>query len=390
MGLGRSTTGSVIACLIQLWLKSKDISQTVPSNSESKLSYQVIHSLLRVIKNGLECKRVVDYTIDQCAEKVNLRDDIEFWRSEAERATDDEHRRKSSVSKGLLHLKRYFMLIVFQGYLNDTRPDTMDNLETFKSWLSRHQEIQLMRTELEESSIEALTPVEKIRPGDGIALTTEVLDVVSNRCGSVLGPQTILKYDMFPGCQKMSLPDKLDGAPNFRKIPASEIRSFGQYATPYQFESFVYGSAMPTEKGVRKVLEKIKAGPQGVRRILWTSLREEPVIYVNGRPYVLRLFRDPLKNLEATGIARERVEQMELQMKKDILAELFNYNGRLLLHEEQVDGTQYHIVVCPFLLMLIIKPVWESVIPENVRTPLEVYKMIVSEGYQVDYLRLPM
>jgi hypothetical protein len=30
----------------------------------------------------------------------------------------------------------------------------------------------------------------------------------------------------------------------------------------------------------------------------WTSLREEPVIYVSGRPHVLRLVDRPLENVE--------------------------------------------------------------------------------------------
>jgi hypothetical protein len=101
---------------------------------------------------------------------------------------------------------------------------------------------------------------------------------------------------------------------------------------------------MPTKDAIRRVLQKVGASP-GNRRILWTSLREEPVIYVNGRPYVLRLFPEPLKNLEATGIARERVELMEAQMKLDIIAEIKKFGGRVLLHEEHVEGSDFTIVV---------------------------------------------
>ncbi|KAJ3027080.1 hypothetical protein HK097_006242, partial [Rhizophlyctis rosea] len=143
--------------------------------------------------------------------------------------------------------------------------------------------------------------------------------------------------------------------------------------------SAVFGIGMPTKEAIRRVLTKVGAGKSGGRQLVWTSLREEPVLYVNGRPYVLRLFQDPMKNLEATGIARERVEMMEMQMKRDAVRELRKYEGRLLLHEEHADGSGFSIV-----------PVWETVREEDVQTPLEVYQQVQGEGYRVDYLRIPV
>ena len=49
-------------------------------------------------------------------------------------------------------------------------------------------------------------------------------------------------------------------------------------------------------------------------------MREEPVIYINGRPFVLREDERPFKNMmEYTGIDVQRLEQMELRLKNDIL-----------------------------------------------------------------------
>jgi hypothetical protein len=42
--------------------------------------------------------------------------------------------------------------------------------------------------------------------------------VVSARSGEVLGRSTILKSDHFPGCQNTNLPEKIEGAPNFREV----------------------------------------------------------------------------------------------------------------------------------------------------------------------------
>lgn len=53
---------------------------------------------------------------------------------------------------------------------------------------------------------------------------------------------------------------------------------------------------------------------------VWHNMREEPVIYINGRPFVLREDERPFKNLqEYTGIDVHRLEQMELRLKNDIL-----------------------------------------------------------------------
>lgn len=48
---------------------------------------------------------------------------------------------------------------------------------------------------------------------------------------------------------------------------------------------------------------------------LWMNMREEPVIYVNLSPYVLRDFDTPYTNLENTGISAKRIEAMERQVQ---------------------------------------------------------------------------
>lgn len=266
------------------------------SEETTKVTYQIIHSLLRVIKDGLECKRIVDEIIEACSHAINLRTAIEQCRTDAERDVGDDSAVKRSVKKGILNLKRYFLLIVFQSYLNDTSPDTLGNLITFKTWFAGRPELGLMRSELESGTLNSLIPVEQMRPGDGIALTSEVLSVVNSRNGGVLASQTILKYDMFPGCQKMNLALKIEGAPNYRKVP---LKSVGSYLHGTFDEknagSSVYGIAMPTVEAIRYVANMVGADEFGKTKLLWTSLREEPVLYVSGRPYVLRTFQDPLK-----------------------------------------------------------------------------------------------
>ncbi|KAI8918923.1 inositol hexakisphosphate-domain-containing protein [Entophlyctis helioformis] len=499
IGLGRSTTGTVIASLVLKWLRrggarpgtpsagsmtnmnglgvhaagddgvatpsardTVSASDASPSSASGTaatvtgtgtgttarplLNYSVIHSLLRVIRNGLECKRVVDDTIDACAQHINLRDSIEDCRQAAEAASDDtaatptpaanKSPKRAFIKRGLLHLKRYYTLILFQNYLDQNEPSVLAHqLMTFTQWLAMYPEFATIREEIEPPSsasgalsIQPLIPVEQLAPGDGIALSSEVLDVMRRRNGAVLGQGSMIKYDLFPGAQKLSLPDRIEGAHNFRRIELAGVRvaveavhasgggggvpgvswvsecgdagSIGTVGVPATTSAMaapsdqhgglpppdnaprspcVYGVGMPSKDGIRRLLHHVGAGPGGHRTLVWTSLREEPVIYVNGKPYVLRLLQDPLKNLEATGITRERVELMENQMKKEILEDMGRYGGRLLLHEERVEGSGFVIV-----------PVWETVRAEDIETPGDVYASIQQEGYRVDYMRVPI
>ncbi|KAJ2964084.1 hypothetical protein NQZ79_g1039 [Umbelopsis isabellina] len=400
VGLGRSTTGTVIATLLTAWMypgksKLKEEQGQLEKSPRSPLNYQLINSLLRVIKNGLEVKSIVDDAIDRCGKFLNLRDVIEDMHMQAENEKDAAST-KRAIKKGITALERYFLLICFQSYLDQTSPEAVDDTETFETWMKRHPELSTILLETRKEDIEVIVPVES-SIGDGVALESEVMGVVNSRHGQVLAQQTILKHDAFPGCQKMSLREKVDGAPNYRRVEAKSIKAavkftnfsantsglqndmemndFSGLSPPY-----ICGCAMPTKDAIKQVLKKMDAGPGGKRKVMWTCLREEPVLYVNKRPYVLRIYQDPLKNLETTGIARERVEGMENRMKLDVLDELKIYNGRLLLHDEETTEKGGFIIV----------PQWETVPVECVETPDDVFKSIIAEGYMVDYLRIPI
>lgn len=119
-----------------------------------------------------------------------------------------------------------------------------------------------------------------------MSIPREPEQVMKLRGGSVLGRKTILKSDHFPGCQNKRLSPQIDGAPNYRQADSVHV----------------HGVAIPTIDGIRNVLEHI--GAQVDRKqtqVLWINLREEPVVYINGRPFVLRDVERPFSNLEYTG-----------------------------------------------------------------------------------------
>lgn len=375
MGLGRSTMGSVIG----MEILSSVLAETMPS--PVTVHYKVITNLIRMLKAGNEAKKLVDVFIDQAGGLINLRNNIEDYRKAASRCTDDRRNCRKLVNKGIQCLKRYALLILFQAYLIEK------SAETFEAWILRHQEFGNLFHELESKEIQGLTVLSEIEKpeeaktaniltGDHhktLAKQKEVKDVVAGRLGSVLAPMTILKFDHFIGCQKQSLRERIEGAPNFRQVPLGDGA-----------ERFVCGLAMPTKSAIERVLNRIGCVPSGPRRCLWISMREEPVIFVNGQPFVLRIVKDPIANLEMTGIISERVELMESRLKAEAESEALRYSDRLLLHEEeQVAGTPPKLEIVPE---------WEEICDSSaIESPAEVYQNVIKTGgYPLTYVRVPV
>lgn len=133
----------------------------------------------------------------------------------------------------------------------------------------------------------------------------------------------------------------------------------------------MYGVAIPTAAGMRAVLDAV-GGP--ARPVLWHSMREEPLTYVNGEPYVLRETERPFSNLELTGVTGERVEAMEDRLAQDVAAEAAAYGGRLLVSAEAEDGR--------------VTDRWLAV--ASVQTPAQLAASLAAEGYSLTYVRTPV
>ena len=207
------------------------------------ISGSTILDVLRVVRHGREVKAAVDSAIDRCAQFFNLRDSIEDAVLGAEEATD-EHQKRRHVERGPLHsvthrdylpndtffpgiqnLRRYFELVIFQAYLDATPPDTLRNMETFEAFVKHrpgqcpslalmvtfttmyYPVFQTFEQEIFTDGIHALQPLERMEVSEGLALSDEVKQVVTNRSGSVLSASTILKSDFFSNLQKLSLPE---------------------------------------------------------------------------------------------------------------------------------------------------------------------------------------
>ncbi|KAI7983541.1 Paladin [Camellia lanceoleosa] len=389
MGRGRTTTGMVIATLVYLnRIGASGIPRTNSigkvSNSGSSVTdifpnseeairrgeYAVIRSLIRVLEGGVEGKRQVDKVIDKCASMQNLREAIATYRNRILHQPD-EMKREASLSFFVEYLERYYFLICFAVYLYTKRaalhPRSPDQ-SSFADWMKARPELysiirRLLRRDpmgaLGYANANAKPKITRIvESADGRPCEMSVVAALRN--GEVLGSQTVLKSDHCPGCQNPSLPERVEGAPNFREIPGFPV----------------YGVANPTIDGIRSVIQRIGSS-KGGRPVFWHNMREEPVIYINGKPFVLREVERPYKNmLEYTGIDRERVQRMEARLKEDILREAERYGGAIMVIHETDDGQIFDA--------------WENVSSDVIQTPLEVFRCLESKGFPVKYARVPI
>ncbi|KAG0151897.1 hypothetical protein CROQUDRAFT_36078 [Cronartium quercuum f. sp. fusiforme G11] len=381
LGKGRSTLTMVCILLIQQWLAHGGgrFAFAEPSGAQrrprAQWSYQTINNLTRVMRNGGGIKAAVDAAIEKCSAVYDLIESIETCRKAAEESVNDLSQKEGKIKRGLANLRRYAFVLVFACYLNETKATTRRELEDSKSFELFWKEHQVFRTILDEllgADIQALTPLEMGSfAAHGVEWTEEEQTVVAERAGIILSAQTILKSDFFVGLQKMTLPLRIEGLPNIRQVP---LRSDGSSSDPS-----IFGSGMPTVDGLRRGLEKMGAAGPKARKVYWTSMREEPVLYVRGRPHVLRLFDQPLENVITTGVAAAAVEGMEAALKNDVLNEIREMDGRLLLHDEVEENGKFCITA-----------VWETLDENQIMTPREVFDLMKSEGFVVDYARLPV
>jgi len=116
----------------------------------------------------------------------------------------------------------------------------------------------------------------------------------------------VLKYDHFENIHRLDpkLP-AYEGAPNFRKVPGY----------------LVFGTGQPTKEGFQNVLDVIFK-ESGAAKCLWTSMRQEPVVYLNGESFTPRLQDRMNENMEFPGATGEDIEWLQDQFVASIKAKV--------------------------------------------------------------------
>jgi len=116
--------------------------------------------------------------------------------------------------------------------------------------------------------------------------------------------------DHFEKIQKLK--DKIDGVPNFRRVPGYKVYCCGQ----------------PTQAGFEQAIEKVtekypKDGP-----IVWINMRQEPIVYINGNPVCARPPNKIGEYAELGNVTRASVKADEEEFVK-VVEGRAKENGKL-------------------------------------------------------------
>ncbi|KAG7390628.1 Paladin [Phytophthora pseudosyringae] len=147
----------------------------------------------------------------------------------------------------------------------------------------------------------------------------------------------VLKTDRFPNCHELQTPHG-DIAPNFRRLEGTPL----------------YGAAQPSLEGIQMILSRVAA--DGFTKVVWVNLREEAVVYVNGRPFTARRSAKLNENDLVPGITGHKIQVLESSLKSSLQEELkaadrrFEYWNEVALREnELVEDTAEpdHVLTLP-------------------------------------------
>ena len=92
---------------------------------------------------------------------------------------------------------------------------------------------------------------------------------------------TLLKSDQWLS-ETHEVVQGVRGASNFRKISGTSIYALGQ----------------PSIDAIEEVVRRVREDYPDAEHIAWITLREEPVVYINGAPYCLRREGFTLRNMK--------------------------------------------------------------------------------------------
>ena len=124
--------------------------------------------------------------------------------------------------------------------------------------------------------------------------------------------EAVAMADHFEKIQK--LPDKINGVPNFRRVPGYKVYCCGQ----------------PTIAGFEAALEKVcgtiypKDG-----KIIWLNMRQEPTVYVDGNPMCARPPNKIGEYAELGNVTAEDLDTDEKEFLRVVNSRIKNADGKL-------------------------------------------------------------
>lgn len=200
-------------------------------------------------------------------------------------------------------------------------------------------------------------PAGTVRGNEIVASLEEVAHVCQRRCGTVLQYQHILKCDHFPSGRNTNLAEQYDATPNFRQIGNQPV----------------FGCGQPLASGINEIVSRTTR--DGATSVAWFNMRQEPMIYINDRPYCTKLRASPFGNKELPGISPDTVASLEVTLKQEILAEAAAHGGRVLLHGETMPENSTEVAAWGEVYAY-----WEPVDATTVLTLQEAYERAAADA----------
>jgi len=117
--------------------------------------------------------------------------------------------------------------------------------------------------------------------------------------------------DHFEKIQKLK--DKIDGVPNFRRVPGYKVYCCGQ----------------PTKEGFVKACEKVCEKWPKDGKIIWINMRQEPVVYVNGNPVCARPPNKIGEYAELGNVTRASVKEEEEEFARVLESRMKAADGKI-------------------------------------------------------------
>jgi len=202
---------------------------------------------------------------------------------------------------------------------------------------SRHKSTKICQPQV---SIQGMKQIDPDEPPQQVTL-------IEYPCEPMLNPDICIREDHYGFMDA--------DRPNFRKVEG------------------IYGTGQPNFRGLKKIITDLGGGS---KKIYWTNLRAEPVIYIKDEPYSLRSHDDIDYSLIYPNVDTGLVEKMEKDFKAEVLDKM-KKGEPVEFCGEGKDGKVCEIKYPP-----------GSLKSEDVKTLTEIFKGL--KKYNIDYQRVPI
>ena len=130
--------------------------------------------------------------------------------------------------------------------------------------------------------------------------------------------QHFIKPDQFDGIEVLDEKfEKIEGAPNFRHVAGFPV----------------FGTGQPTEKGMIEILNHIRKEKVN-EKIIWFSMRQEPIVYVNGAPYAPRAPENVHANIK-TDLDADQIKSVSVHLANVLKRRVDKTDKTLKIHVDR-------------------------------------------------------